>query len=235
MKFNFLLLSYILISVHVMAQKEYTISVPTETYSQIEIAKGGVEPNKLKALRLIKEIAKYANLASSISCMEKINPVLDDMFRKEMKRIKEETPYVLLMDWDDCKFISMKLDKDNDDKYGSYNSPSITTYHIKLYPDITVHPNFPSIPIENSASGRPIVATFEGDEGWIAMGPYGPSVAHPTEIRALDELFYGNRGDLTFLCDRGKYKIYIINGKTENIRKDVRASLKLLGVNDIPE
>ena len=255
MKKIFLTIASIILCINLFAQKEYTISIPTENYS-IENKKTTVTPNSQKSLGLIKEVIHYVNLYSSISCMEKLNPILEDALKKEMKKITEETAYILTINYDECIFLKLYPDNRHKDLVGT---PCIvknntipdngqkdlwdaytTIYHITLYPDITLHPDFPSSTVikkdENSASKRPLLATYLDDNGkWIAMGPYTHSDSCPTEKKALDELFYGGTGQLTLLCKRGKYNIYVINGKTDNILIDVRYTLNMLGVNDLPE
>lgn len=80
-----------------------------------------------------------------------------------------------------------------------------------------------------------LFATYKNENGqWVAMGPYNSSKAYPTEKQAMAELLYAPPV-LVFLCERGKYNIYKINEKTENVRKNVRDALTQLGVKDIPE
>ena len=56
---------------------------------------------------------------------------------------------------------------------------------------------------------------------------------YETENQALGSLFYSD-SDLTFICQRGKFKIYALNGKVEHDARDIRLALKTLGINDIP-
>lgn len=87
----------------------------------------------------------------------------------------------------------------------------------------------------SSNGKKPILATYKDDNGkWIAMGPYMTTDPYDTENQALGSLFYSD-SDLTFLCQRGKFKIYNLNGKVEHDARDIRSALKLLGINDIPE
>ena len=88
---------------------------------------------------------------------------------------------------------------------------------------------------ESSAKKKPLLATYKDDNGkWIAMGPYMTTDAYETENQALGSLFY-SESDLTFICQRGKFKIYALNGKVEHDARDIRLELKALGIYDIPE
>ena len=224
-----ILLLIIIVCTFQLHAQEYTILIPSKIINQS--SQSGCDPSDL-----IEVASEFLKLHASIACVQKINPKLDSCIKVEMRKIKTEKQYILAVDYIDCKFISLFPDEGSE----LFKSPKWTIYHITLYPDITLHPNFPSSTIikkdENSASKRPLLATYLDDNGkWIAMGPYTHSDSYPTEKQSLDELFYGETGQLTLLCKRGKYNIYVINGKTNNIRVDVRYALKMLGVNDIPE
>jgi len=54
-------LFFMIFSIELKAQKEYTIIVPTE-HNKTQEKSSTTNPNSLKALRLIEEIFKYTNL-----------------------------------------------------------------------------------------------------------------------------------------------------------------------------
>jgi hypothetical protein len=88
---------------------------------------------------------------------------------------------------------------------------------------------------ESSAQKKLLLATYKDDNGkWIAMGPYMTTDPYETENQALGSLFY-SESDFTFICQRGKFKIYALNGKVEHDARDIRLELKALGIYDIPE
>jgi hypothetical protein len=88
---------------------------------------------------------------------------------------------------------------------------------------------------ESSAQKKLLLATYKDDNGkWIAMGPYMTTDPYETENQALGSLFY-SESDLTFICQRGKFKIYALKGKVEHDARDIRLELKALGIYDIPE
>jgi len=216
------------------AQKEYTISITTEkqTTKQKETS---LKSNEQKGFELLQQVIHYVNLHASITCLEKLNPILEDTLKKEMRKIKEETAYILAINYDACRFMKLYPDNGKKDLWDNYT----TVYHITLYPDITLHPDFPSASTtkkdESSAQKKPLLATYKDDNGkWIAMGPYMTTDPYETENQALGSLFYSD-SDLTFICQRGKFKIYSLNGKVEHDARDIRSALKVLGINDIPE
>jgi hypothetical protein len=214
------------------AQKQYTIRVPTYNYI-LEAKKTGKDPNSLKVLKLINEIAKYKNLSSSIDCMEKINPILEDTLKSKMKKIKEETPYILAINWNTCEFISLRKDNNKDNLYGSFEDKTTTIYRINLYPELPTEPIIKKDVV--SASKKPLLATYQNEKGdWVAMGPYMTTDGFATENQAIGSLFYSN-SDLRFLGERGKFKIYELTIEVKHDARDIRYALKQLGVNEIPE
>ena len=85
-----------------------------------------------------------------------------------------------------------------------------------------------------SIGDKKLLATYKEDGKWIAMGPYMTTEGFPSEKEALESLFY-TESDITFLCQREKYKIYTLNEKVKHDARDIRAYLKSIGINDIPE
>lgn len=214
------------------AQTRYTISVPTARYTSISPL-GATDA--LDIQHLIDEFTKYAKIYKKNICVKTLDPEISTHLKAEMKKIKEGTPYLLAVDYENCKFISLLPDKGT----GGIASANHTIYRIMLYQDITSHSDFPSAITmkkdENSANKRPLLATYQDDKGkWIAMGPYMTTDPYGTENQALGSLYYAD-SDLTFLCQRGKFKIYALKGKVEHDSRDIRSALKALGINDIPE
>ena len=231
-KYLTLLLALIGNSFQTKAQNRYTINVPIAHYTSIS------QPAATDALdiqHLIDEITKYAKIYKKNICIETLDSEISQHLRTEMKRIKEGTAYTLAVDYEACKFISLLPDKGS----GEISSKNWTVYHITLYQDIISHPDFPSTSItkknEKSSSKTPIVATFIDENGqWIAMGPYMTTDGYPSEKQAIGSLFYSD-SDLKFLCEKGKFRIYAFKGKVEHDSRDIRAALKLLGIDNIPE
>lgn len=214
------------------AQSRFTISVPTVQYTSISPLGAA---DALDVQHLIDEFAKYAKIYKKSICTETLDPLIAMHLKTEMGKIKEGTAYLLAVDYENCKFISLLPDKGT----GSISSSGHTIYRITLYQDITLHPDFPATAImkkdESSTPKKPILATYRDENGkWVAMGPYMTTDPYDSENQALGALFYAD-ADLTFLCQRGKFKIYLLKEKVEHDARDIRAALKLLGINDIPE
>lgn len=231
---RYLILLFIIIGSYgqTYAQTRFTISVPTAQYTSIA-APGATDA--LDIQHLIDEFSKYAKIYKKSICTETLDPLITMHLKAEMGKIKEGTPYLLAVDYENCKFISLLPDKGT----GGISSAGQTIYRITLYQDITSHPDFPGTSIinkdENTASKKPILATYQDENGkWIAMGPYMTTDPYATENQAIGSLFYAD-SDLTFLCQRSKYKIYLLKGKVEHDARDIRGALKLLGISDIPE
>lgn len=210
------------------AQEGMRYLIPSKIVNQSNSM--GCDPSEL-----IEVANEFLKLHASIQCVKTINPEIDNGIRVEMKKIKKETPYTLIVDYNECKFISLFPDKEND----LLISPKWTIYKINLYPEITFISDFPSVSTTNkdetSTSKKPLLATYKDDNGkWIAMGPYITTDPYETEKQALGSLFYSD-SDLTFICQRGKFKIYALNGKVEHGARDIRLALKTLGIYDIPE
>lgn len=215
-----------------IAQKYYTISVPSRDYS-LEAKKTAEDPNSLKVLELITEIAKYKNLYTSIQCVEKMNLILEDSIKNEMRKVSVETPYILAIDWNSCKFISLRKDNDKDNKYGSYEDNRTTYYRINLYPIITTEPVIkPDYPATYNSS---LLATYITNEGqWKAIGPYLISEPYSSEKEAIGSLFF-DETDYKFISQQGKYKIYTLNKVANHPFVDVRFILKQAGVTNLPK
>lgn len=214
--------------------QEYTILVPSKILDY-QSSSPGCHP-----IELIEVAAEFIKLHASIACVQKINPELDKNIRVAMRKIKIETPYILLVDYNNCEFISLYPDEGQD----LLTSPKWTIYRIKLYPDITLQADFPSIRTTASDSkeiwrkdipGALLLATHKDEKGqWGAIGPYESAGGFATEQAAIESLLYTN-ADLTLVNDKGKYKIYTLNLKAEHDARDVREILKKLGAENIPD
>lgn len=206
------------------SQKEHIISVPTEHYQKIS-APGNVPNIK----RLMEQIGHYANLYTSIQCLEKMNPVIEAALQKEMSRITEESPYILTVDYNSCQFYSLLPDKGA----GGIFAPTSTVYYIKLYPKIDT--KAPAVNNPANVGKKALLATYPDANGnWIAMGPYMTSDPYASEKQAISSLFYGD-GDIHFIGERGKYRIYSLNEALKYDGLDVRQALKQMGIDNIPD
>lgn len=223
MKASLVIISLLLFS-GLYSQKEHTISVPTDHYQKVSA--GGKVPN---IKRLMDEIGHYANLYTSIQCLEKMNPVIEAALQKEMGRVTEETPYILTVDYNSCQFYSLIPDKGT----GGIFAPTSTVYYIKLYPKIDT--KAPAVNNSVNVGKKALLATYRDANGnWIAMGPYMTSDPSATEKQAIDSLFYSD-GDINFICERGKYRIYSLNEALKYDGLDVRQALKQMGIDNIPD
>jgi hypothetical protein len=177
----------------------------------------------------VSEIGKYANLYASIQCLEKMNPIIEAALQKEMKKITAESPYILTVDYNTCQFYSLIPDKGT----GGIFAPTSTVYYIKLYPKIDT--KAPAVNNPANVGKKALLATYPDANGnWIAMGPYMTSDPYASEKQAIGSLFYGD-GDLNFICERGKYRIYSLNEALKYDGLDVRQALKQMGIDNIPD
>ncbi len=163
----------------------------------------------------------------SIDCYQKLDKEAEKKLNT-LRQKRESFNYTLIVDWQECKIISLK----------SYSSNTQTEKGTWTIYQISITNKNKEISIQEntniSSSGKPIIVTYEDAHGeWQATGPYNSSQVYATEKEALEELFYPKES-LTFLCKRKQFNIYIINEKTENIRLNVRDFLKYFDINDIP-
>jgi hypothetical protein len=68
--------------------------------------------------------------------MQQLNPIIENNLKAEMKQLEEEKPYVLIVDYNNCKFISLLPDNG----FGEIIDPTWTVYHIRLQQQIPVEP-----------------------------------------------------------------------------------------------
>lgn len=213
----------LLLFLRIHSQQKYTISVPTEHYQSTSAKK---VPNVIKIVELIENQAK---LWASIECLEKVNPAIQDALNKEMSNIKEESPYILTVDYNSCEFQSLIPDKGT----GGIFAPTSTVYYIKLYPKIDT--KAPAVNNPANVGKKALLATYPDANGnWIAMGPYMTSDPYATEKQAIDSLFYST-DDLHFIGERGKFRIYSLNEALKYDGLDVRQALKQMGIDNIPD
>jgi|GEM_PF-4968321 len=206
------------------SQKEHTIIIPSgqSAGASASMDLSGIED-------LVSEIGKYANLYASIQCLEKMNPIIEAALQKEMKKITAESPYILTVDYNTCQFYSLIPDKGT----GGIFAPTSTVYYIKLYPKIDT--KAPAVNNPANVGKKALLATYPDANGnWIAMGPYMTSDPYASEKQAIGSLFYGD-GDLNFICERGKYRIYSLNEALKYDGLDVRQALKQMGIDNIPD
>ncbi len=208
-------------------QREFTVSIPTEKYN--DIARSTTQsPNSQKVFALMQEIVKAAKQIQQYYCFQTLNPEIEKQIKEVMKDLDKGTPYILTVDYDACKFISLVPDHGT----GEISHKSWTIYHILLTQEIRLEPVIKKE--ENTGNTAPLLATFKNDNGqWIAMGPYMTTDEFASEQQAIGSLFYADT-DLTFLCERGKFRIYKLNVKIEHQANDIRYALKQFGINDIP-
>jgi hypothetical protein len=212
-----------------IAQNHYTISVPSQDYS-LKANKLGTDPD---VLVLVNEIAKYKNLATSIDCVKKMNLIMEDSIRNQMKKITVETPYILAVNWNSCQFISLRKDNDKDNRYGSYEDKSTTYYRINLYPIIPTEPVIK--PDDPSTYSSSLLATYLTNEGqWVAMGPFLVSDPYSTEDQAIGSLSF-TPSEYKFISKQGNYKIYTLNKQPHLPLLDVRFLLKQVGITNLPK
>ena len=218
----FLLLSH---SFNIYGQQKYSISVPTTNYSSTS------QPSATDALdvqALIDEVAKYAKLIKRNICATTLDPEIERQLKLTMKKITNESPYILTVDYEECKFISLLPDKGT----GAIGHPNFTTYYIKLYEEIKRDPVIKS---KLDTISKPLLVTYKSENSkWIAWGPYMVTEEFETEVLAIESLFY-TVSDYHFCCQRGKYKIYKLNNKVEHSATNIRFALEQLGINDIPK
>lgn len=212
-------------SFNIYGQKKYMISVPTRNYSSIS------QPGATDALdvqALIDEVTKYAKLIKRNICATTLDPEIERQLKLTMKKITNESPYILTVDYEECKFISLVPDKGT----GAIGHPNFTTYYIKLYEEIK---RDPVIKAKIDTISKPLLVTYKTENSkWIAWGPYMQTDEFQTESLAIESLFY-DVADYSFCCQRGKYKIYKLNSKVEHSATNIRFALEQLGINDIPK
>lgn len=209
------------------SQREFNISIPTEHYNSIARA-STQSPNSQKAFALIQEIVKAAKQIQQNYCFQSLNPEIEKRLNEEMKGLEKGTPYTLTVDYEACKFISLLPDRGT----GEISKSSWTIYHILLTQLIHLEPVIKKD--VNTVNDSPLLATFKNDKGqWLAMGPYMTTDEYSTEQQAIGSLFYSD-ADITFLCERGKFRIYKLNIKVEHQARDIRYALKQAGIDDIP-
>ncbi len=211
--------------VDVLSQKGYVISVSTSRMTHSSNTSIG-EPD---IQHMVDEIVKYAKIIQKSNCAQRLQPEIDKQLRAEMKKISEGTPYLLTVDYEDCKFVSLVPDRGS----GAIGDKNATLYRITLYQEIEREPVVKPDP--DGIKKFPILATYINEKGkWIAISPYEMSEGYETEERAIGALFY-TAGELSFLKNSGKFRVYKFNKPQENIRIDVRGIIKQLGATDIPE
>ena len=174
----------------------------------------------------------------SINCHQRLDSIAEKMLY-DVRKKKNNLDYILVVDWEACKIISLEPYSTNKKNY----KESYIKYHISLTsdrPKLETKGEKDKIETKiesNSNTKRFLVVTRQHHNGdWTAYGPYGPSFeVHKTEQSALGELYY-DQNNTTFICTRKNYyKIYAIKDKMSGeIRFDVREFLKNLGITDVP-
>lgn len=207
-------------------QKKYMVNVPTTNYSSIS-QPGSTDAMDLEVL--LNEFTKYTKLIKRNICAVTLEPEIQKQLKLTMKKITEESPYILTVDYESCKFISLLPDKGT----GAIGHPNFTTYYIKLYEEIKS--NKPILNSKMDTISKPLLVTYKSENGkWVAWGPYILSDEFDTETMAIGSLFY-SATDYNFCCERGKYKIYKLNEKPDHMSTNIRFTLEQLGINDIPK
>ena len=173
----------------------------------------------------------------SIDCHKKLDREAS-MEMREVRRKKDNLDYTLIVDWEECKIISLSpySNKARNDK------STYTLYQITLTSKLKSETKSKVAGIktkDNSVSTSSykhtlLVTQVDTQGEWLATGPYGTSQPYNSEQEAIKELYYDEPGALTFICKRDNFKIYAINNKTDNVRIDVREFLKRFGITDIP-
>lgn len=124
---------FLMASLNVNAQKEYTISVPTVNHAP------GSKPGKTvaqNAASFLGQINAYATIIADFNCLEKVNPVIEQNLNSQMKQLEEGKPFVLVVDYKNCKVISLLPDNG----FGEIIDPNWVVYHITVYPEIKRDP-----------------------------------------------------------------------------------------------
>lgn len=112
------------------AQKEYVLTTPSRITSVSGTS--GVDPSDL-----ISFFAESLSLYGGASCLEEINLQRDSRIKAEMKNLKSEKPYVLVVSFKECRFVSL-FPKAETGKWkdGIWLDPDWTVFHITLYPSL---------------------------------------------------------------------------------------------------
>lgn len=128
-----ILINFLFGTLIINAQKEHTISI--QTVNPAPGSKPG-ETVANNAADLFEHINVFARSYADYKCLEKVNPVVEENIKTKMKQLEEGKPFVLVVDYKNCKFISLLPDNG----FGEIIDPNWIVYHITVYPEIKRDP-----------------------------------------------------------------------------------------------